>query len=137
MEIGELTAAIRAFNPLDGDRRYLELRDLDWALRNLLSATNEASTNWRRNNVHPVTRWDLEGDARRAVLTATKAGAYECLTCGHPFANDGDFWKHYVVAEIEYPNLGNCWTKAAPEYVGKRPEWTFAALDAAELRKGN
>lgn len=128
MEIGELTTLLRDFTPEQGDERFLELRDLENALRSKLFSTMEAVENWKRNRHGPVTRWDLESDFRRAQLKATRPGAPECLTCGHQFYTDADFWRHYVVPQIEYPNLGGCWTKTAAEYAGTREEWPMDDL---------
>lgn len=133
MKIGDLTAAIRGFDPHQGEQRYLELRDLEWALRNLIGSTMEARDNWSRKQLHPVTRWDLEGDERRQQLVNAKAGAPNCTSCGHAFHHDGEFWQHYIVTDVNYPNIGTCWTKVCPELAGTRYCWPYDDLGLGDM----
>lgn len=95
--------------------RWVEATHLAWALRDLLHAVHEYQGEFRRQNADkPLTRWDLEGNRTREQLERTPAGAPGCLSCGQEFSTDGDFWRHYTVPDLNYPNLGNCWKKGVP-----------------------
>lgn len=114
----ELALRIRAasrqmYEPDSPDPRWIEARDMEWAAQSLLRDIHEFQLRFRRENKHPLTRWDLESDRERERMMRSTAMAPECQSCGQPFKTEADFWKHYVVTDIHYPNLGNCWKKVA------------------------
>lgn len=122
-----ITAEFREV-PTEDPARWIDMRDLEWALRRVLNDVMDWQTRWRAAHRHPVTRWDLESDINRDLLLTADPGAPECNTCGELFATDADYWKHYVVTNVQYPNIGACWTRVAPEYAGSRPEWNPSRL---------
>lgn len=128
--VERITVEYRDANTED-PARFIEMRDLEWALRTALNATKDWQARWRAANRHPVTRYSMEGDEARRSMDRTKCNVQACKTCGQPFFTEADFWKHYVISDLNYPNLGTCWTKAAPEYAGSRPEWDPARIKEA------
>lgn len=124
----ELALRIRAasrqiIEPDSTDPRWIEARDMEWAAQSLLRDIHEFQARFRREHKAPLTRWDLESDDERKRLKRTRPGAPECSSCGQPFKTDADYWKHYVIPELEYPNLGYCWKRTALEHERSKEGW--------------
>lgn len=124
----ELALRIRAasrqiFEPDSTDPRWIEARDMEWAAQSLLRDIHEFQARFRRENKAPLTRWDLESDDERKRWMRTPSSVPECISCGQPFKTEADYWKHYIIPEIEYPNLGNCWKRTALGYAGRKEGW--------------
>lgn len=109
--------------PDSADPRWIEARDMLWAAQKLLCEIHDFQVRFRHEHKHPLTRWDLEGDRERERWMRTPPCVPECSRCGQPFRTEADYWKHYVVENINHPNLGNCWKKVAPEYAGRKEGW--------------
>lgn len=110
-----MRAAARQIREIDSPNpRWIEARNLDWAVRDLLSAVRDFQAEFKRQTSlnGPVTYWDLISDRERDELERTSPGAPECLSCGQPFKTDADFWKHYVTTDLDAPRAtGRCWKK--------------------------
>ncbi len=133
MDIAELIVEMRNMaDDLEGPNsaRWEDVLQLNWKARSLLHATEEWQRIWKRQQVHPVTKWDLISDRQRDFFEQTLLGrVIDCKSCGHSLATEADFAKHFVVTNIDYTNLGTCWTRVCPEYAGTRPEWVLPAPD--------
>lgn len=128
MEIQELAAevrkALRAIeDPNTEPVRWQEVRDLLWASQHAVSVLRDWQRDWKRNQTEPVTRWDLESDSVRERWMRTPPIVPDCISCGQPYQTEADYWKHYVLEDVEYPNLGNCWKRKAAEYAGRKEGW--------------
>lgn len=133
MEIADLAREIRAahhrlehdFDPATGPAaRWQEVRDLLWAAQSISRLIPGWQSNWKLHHKHPVTKWDLITDRERDSLDRTPFNG-NCGSCGEHLLTEGQFARHYVVPDLQYPNLGTCWKKAAPESAGSRTEWTL------------
>lgn len=114
MSYHELTIALqdaaRKLQDEPQDARWNEITHLEWAMRSMLRTIWDYRETFRRTNAdRPLTRWDLEGDTVRKQLEAAPPGAPACLSCGQKFTNDGEFWRHYVIEDLNHPTFGRCW----------------------------
>lgn len=145
MEIADIIAELRDVTDrltiestganIGSSARWEDVLQLSWRARNLVNAAEEWKRNWKRAQVRPITKWDLVNERTRHYLDNTLLGTpVACNTCGWEMKTEGEFARHYVVTDIDYTNLGTCWTKVAPEYVGVRPWWTSDALAVANQK---
>lgn len=108
----------------EGDpARFLEMRDLMWSLRQTLRAAQEWEARWKRaHRGKLLTNWDLRSDEDRIWLQRTNLTfPTHCNSCGYWLVTEADFAKHYVIGDVNYPNLGICWTRKAQEYLDADP----------------
>lgn len=141
MDLHELERAIRRTsdqlqNELRNgrlDTRYLQVRDLLWSARGLADVAARHQLEWKKQQTGPITKWDLMPDWMRSDYELSfPSTPYTCGRCGWTMETEAAFARHYVVRDIAYPNLGECWTQNFRSYADSRPEWPIDAVDAAE-----
>lgn len=54
------------------------------------------------------TKWDFISDAERAELDAFTVSGYVCTGCGIALPTNGAFYRHFVIPDARWLNLGEC-----------------------------
>ena len=113
LRIDQVVDALRAVDlAAEPQPSWTDVNALMSAARSALWAADRWQQEWRQAHAgQPFTKWDLLNEREREGYDRTPFvanGTGTCGKCGTVLATEGDFARHFTVADPTYSNLGEC-----------------------------